>query len=292
MQRLKKIGIFLIVLISLAGIGYLFMSRFYPHDIFLEPLPAPAEPGILPAPETGSRFSGGLEEAGVGEVISPGALFPSGAVSRAIIYEARLGIEVSEGEVRDKASQAIQIITSLNGYVGNSWIEEERATLYLKVPNDKLNQAIDGLKTLGEVEYEEMTAYDVTDQLVDLEARLNNSRATEKRLLQILEEAETVDDIILVEDRLSQVREEIERLEAMMLNLQRRIDYSSITLSMEEKAGIAPEFDLEGLLSLSLRALYFAISLIVVGTFFVAPVALVGGVALLAYKRYRERRSA
>jgi len=158
----------------------------------------------------------------------------------------------------------------------------------IKVPADQLDAAMDAIKNLGEVKSENLNAYDVTDQLIDLEVRLNNSKAAEKRLLEILSMAESVNDVLMVEDRLKVVREEVEVLEAQIKNLMSRIDYSTLTITIEEKKGMElPEFNIVKTLNLALSVLYAAISFIIVGSFLAAPIGAVGLVGLWVYRRLR-----
>jgi hypothetical protein len=114
-----------------------------------------------------------------------------------------------------------------------------RATL--RVPGDRLNAALDRLRALGQVTADQQGAEDVSDQIVDLDARLKNARATEQRLTDILRERTgKLSDVLEVEQEVARVRLEIEQLDAQKTNMTRRVAYAAITvtISEERKAGL------------------------------------------------------
>jgi hypothetical protein len=75
---------------------------------------------------------------------------------------------------------------------------------------------------------------DVTEQVVDLQARLENLRAERERLRELYQRANDTEDVLAVERRLSEVQTEIERTEARLQSLERRVAYSTITVEMRE----------------------------------------------------------
>jgi len=239
----------------------------------------------MPPPTTAypTEWKGG-EEPGV----------PTAYAGRSLIVRVELTLEVPEGQVGQAAAAVQDIAASLGGWVEHSMVTDEYATVTVKVPAGSLESALSQIRRVGTVKSESRSATDVTDQLVDLDARLRNARAEEQRLLQILERAETVSEILQVEDRLSYVRERIERLEAQKKMLEEQVDYATITVSVtipqeEPEEPILPGFSLRDLVRSALRALVLAVTIIVVGAAFLAPVVAVGWAILLVYRRTRQR---
>ncbi|MEW5861147.1 MAG: DUF4349 domain-containing protein [Cyanobacteriota bacterium] len=116
------------------------------------------------------------------------------------------------------------------------------ASMQIRVPQEQLETSLDFLAKLGTVQRRTLTAEDVTDQLVDNEARLRNLRKQESTLLKIMERSGSVGDVLKVANELSNVRQNIEQLDAQLKNLRSRVAYSTITLTLEEAiAGIPPE---------------------------------------------------
>lgn len=121
----------------------------------------------------------------------------------------------------------------------------------LRIPGDRMAAVLERLRRLGQVVEDTQGAQDVTDQIVDLDARMLSSRATERRLIELLRtRTGKLTDVLEVERELTRVRLEIERLDAEKTNLDRRVSYGTIaiTISEERKAGLAP-----GPLSLATR---------------------------------------
>ncbi|NJN19952.1 MAG: DUF4349 domain-containing protein [Leptolyngbya sp. RL_3_1] len=108
-----------------------------------------------------------------------------------------------------------------------------RVEMQLRVPQTNLESTLRSLKALGEVDYQSVTAEDVSNQLVDLQARIRNLRKSEEALLEIMERSGSVADILAVSQELSAVRETIERAEAQLSNVQNQVAFSTITLTLE-----------------------------------------------------------
>jgi len=120
----------------------------------------------------------------------------------------------------------------------------------LRIPADRLSDTLGRLRQIGQVLEDTQGSQDVTDQIVDLSARLASARATEARLIELLRNRTgRLSDVLEVERELTRVRLEIERLDAERTNVGRRVSYAAVDvyISEERKAG------LEGPLSLSTR---------------------------------------
>ena len=106
----------------------------------------------------------------------------------------------------------------------------------LQVPSAELDATLSDLRALGRVSTESQGGEDVSDQHVDLAARLHNARESEERLLDILRtRTGKVSDVLAVEEQISQTRGEIEQMEAQLANLDKRVSYASIKLEMAEE---------------------------------------------------------
>jgi uncharacterized small protein (DUF1192 family) len=133
-----------------------------------------------------------------------------------------------------------RILAETGGFVGEIQVSDARASrslrATLRVPGARLAEALRSLGALGRVTDERQSAEDVTEQVVDLEARLANSRNTERRLTEVLKNRTgRVADVLEVEREIARVREEIERLDAQRLNLERRVAYATVTLHVREQ---------------------------------------------------------
>ncbi|HEY6957422.1 MAG TPA: DUF4349 domain-containing protein [Candidatus Limnocylindria bacterium] len=120
--------------------------------------------------------------------------------------------------------------------------DQKNALLTIRVPSDRFDSALSQLKKLdGEVLTSNVNAQDVTDQFVDVQARLDAQKAQEQQYLAILARANTVDEILKVQSALSSTRMQIEQLQGQVNSMKSRIDYSTITMSITPTVTIASE---------------------------------------------------
>jgi hypothetical protein len=148
-------------------------------------------------------------------------------------------------EVSQASEEIAQLAASLGGYVVSSSIwgedEDERGWISIRVPDDNFEQALVELRDLAvRVESESTDSQDVTEEYIDLQARLNNAEATEQQYLLLLEKAEDVDDILRIYDYLSQVRQEIEQIKGQMQYLERTTSTSLISVELEPETTTQP----------------------------------------------------
>ncbi|BAY12502.1 DUF4349 domain-containing protein [Calothrix sp. NIES-2098] len=107
------------------------------------------------------------------------------------------------------------------------------ASITLRVPQNQLESTLDELAKLGTVENRNITAEDVSNQLVDFQARLTNLQRTEANLQKIMDRSGSVRDVLSVAQELSNVRQSIEQINAQLKNLKNQVAYSTITLNLE-----------------------------------------------------------
>ncbi len=111
--------------------------------------------------------------------------------------------------------------------------DQRSALVTIRVPSDRFDDAIAQLKKLdAEVETSNVSAKDVTGQVVDLQARLAAKQAEEQAYLALLGKATTVDEILKVQTALFQTRTQIEQLQGQLGSLKDQVDYSTITITV------------------------------------------------------------
>lgn len=108
------------------------------------------------------------------------------------------------------------------------------AVVTIKVPADQLDSLEDEVAKLGKVLNQSAQSSDVTEQAIDLDARLKNLRVGEARLRSFLNDAKKVDDLLAVERELSRVRGEIESIDAQLTYLKRQAARSTLTVMLTE----------------------------------------------------------
>ncbi len=136
--------------------------------------------------------------------------------------------------------RATSLARQLGGYVGGTTFQGGRdqvrqATLEVRVPADRFDQLVAGLRGFGKVESVNVTAQDVGEEYADLEARAANARQLEQRLIEILRtRTGKLADVLTVEQELSRVREQIERMQGRLRYLKARSAMSTLSISLHE----------------------------------------------------------
>ncbi len=122
---------------------------------------------------------------------------------------------------------------------GNSY---NRSAYYvLRIPGDKFQTLMNSLSQLGNVPYTHVYTENVTAQYYDTQARLTAYEAQEQRLVEMMEIAETVEEIVILEDKLTELRYKIDSLQTSLNNWDRRVNYSTLSLSVEEVREYTPD---------------------------------------------------
>ena len=216
-----------------------------------------------------------------------------------VIHNGQASVEV------DKLDPALvklrQLAAQLGGYIGNSSMSGGReqvksATVELKIPAQRFDQAINGLGTLGKVESVNSTAEDVGEEYVDITARVNNAHRLEDRLIALLAtRTGKLQDVLSVERELARVREEIERYEGRLRYLKSRVATSTLSVTVHEPLPILGQGPGQNPIVAAIRAAWRNfVGFIAAGIASLGILIPLGVLALLGwiiYKRVRGRKS-
>jgi hypothetical protein len=218
---------------------------------------------------------------------------------RMIVSNASLLIEVDRGQFQVAFDQALLLADKYGGYVvssnSNASGDEEvmrNGTISLRVPSTSFSQALSDASKLGTVMSRDVDSQDVTEEFLDLEARLKNAQAQERALLDLMGKAETVDEILQVRQYLSQTQMEIEQLKGRMRFLEEHTSYSTLTLSLYEvgtEVVAASQWGFVDALKDALHAFVDSINSMIIFVGGAIPVALI--LAMFGWVGYRWVRS-
>ena len=202
---------------------------------------------MAPPAAVGGFFVQDPSASAVDRVTSAGAQGGEAIVPSMLIRTGNATVEVDSLEV---AVAAVRLLaTRLGGYVANtsmqSGSEELRsASLELKVPSARFDEAISGLRPLGKVEAVNVSTADVGEEFVDVTARVENAKRLEDRLVTLLAtRTGKLEDVLQVERELARVREEIERYEGRLRYLRTRAAVSTLTVTVHEPRPIVGRYD-------------------------------------------------
>lgn len=158
------------------------------------------------------------------------------AWDRKIVKNATIRLEAED--VFTVHNRISMLSNTYGGYVVNSrtWYDNDdypHALYSFAVPVESFEEAVQDVRKEGKVLDEQTSGKDVTDQYVDLEARITNLEATATRIRSFLDDARTVEEALSVNQRLSQVEEQLERLKGQRNALEQRTSFSTITVEIE-----------------------------------------------------------
>ena len=170
-------------------------------------------------------------------------------VNRLVIRNADLAIVVKDPNA-DK-ERITKLAEELGGYVVSSNLyqsfygpnntEVQEATITIRVPVEKLEDALKVIKEDAvDVDYENVTSLDVTSEYVDLQSRLTAKQAAEKKLLEIMEQAERTEDVLSVYTQLQMIQTEIESLKGQIKYYEQSAALSSISVRLIAEIGTQP----------------------------------------------------
>ncbi len=161
--------------------------------------------------------------------------------SRKVIRNAELGMSVTDPARAGREAQAIA--EANGGYLASTTSlttasedgqDPGSVRVVLRVASDKLDGTLEALRKLGtHVGSENITSKDVTEDWVDLDARLRTQKKLEEQYLEILKGATRVEDLLNVQKQLAEVRGEIEKLEGKRRVLDDQIALSSVTVTFQ-----------------------------------------------------------
>ena len=160
-----------------------------------------------------------------------------------VIRQAQLTVSVKSGEFDSKLAAIRALVQLEQGYIAGTDAQASPANpndqirsgvISFMVPAAKFDDTIDQLSRLGKVQNEHISGNDVSAQYVDLQARLGNLEAQRNAMLALLGRANTVSDIIAVQNQLGQITMQIEQIKGQISYIEHNTAFSSVSVSITE----------------------------------------------------------
>ncbi len=301
------VSLLVIALLSTKGIDY--EEAMAPRPVSSEPPTEPLKGSPPPLAPRVTQAYQGVPMGGEASGPSLGVTLPSApthlpvALKRKLIWEAWLSLLTSE--VTKTLQQARDIVEQMGGYT--AYLSQTRspegewlATAIFRVPSTRYKEAITRLQQLGQVEALQEQVQDVTEEYLDIEARLRNLKRLEEHLLAMIKRAKKISDLLELEREISMRRQEIERIEGRLRWLEHQTAFSSIHVTFKEfRARPVPEtaFSVPKVFADAFRTvviiwqqiLVAVIWFLVFGILWVPGVLVLGGIARVVRKRLTPR---
>lgn len=207
--------------------------------------------GIYGSMAEEAAYEGGVSTGTVGESFQSAGQSGSGLKvddSRKLIRTVNLNVETKEFD--QMLASIEEQVTTLNGYIeqmntynGSKYSgsrSNRSSNLTVRVPKQSLDTFLKAVDDTGNIISRTESVEDVTLDYVDTESRKNSLLVEQERLLSFLEKAESLEDIITLEERLSEVRYQLERMESMLRAYDNKVDYATVYMSIAEVKELTP----------------------------------------------------
>lgn len=172
---------------------------------------------------------------------------PSLPADRKLIQKVNMSVETENLDI--VLGHIDNRVQELNGYIEASNIRNgsaysgsryRRAELTIRIPAENLTQFVDHMGEVSNVVSSNKTVDDVTLSYVSIESRMKALQTEEARLLELLAKAETMDDLLTVESRLTDVRTELEQVTSSLRVMDNQVNYATVDVYIDEVTEYTP----------------------------------------------------
>ena len=245
----------------------------------------------------GRPASQGRDQASREEVDTWSHFSASDGSDRLIVRTGQAGIEVDSLE--PSMAELRRIVQRVGGFVADASVQSGRnqvrsATLQLKVPASRFDDLTEGLRPLGRLQFVNVAAEDVSEEFVDLNARITNAHRLEERLIELLRtRTGKLQDVLSVEHELARVREEIERMQGRVRFLKASAQLSSLSVNLYEPAPLVASVPGRSPIAEAFKTAWRNFVGLIAGVIaslgFVVPAAMIGWAAVVLSRKYRRK---
>lgn len=227
-----------LLLMSVAGCGS--SSKSVGTDMTTTMMDTSYEYAAEEAAEAPAAEAEGNYDSGSGAFTSETGIESVVETSRKLIKTVNLEMQTKEFDaIIEGVSKKVQ---EMGGYIEESsvwgssyYYENTRSANYtVRIPSDRLDEFVEVAGELGNITYKNESVEDVTLRYVDVESHKKALETEQARLLELLEQADNLEDLLTIESRLSEVRYELENYGSQLRLLDNQVDYSTVYLNINE----------------------------------------------------------
>lgn len=214
--------------------------------------------------------------------------------SRKLIKNVSMTVETED--IDELIGNLTNRINSYGGYIEYSFIDNgspsnkyysKSASMTVRIPAKHLDEFLGNVENVSNIISKNSNVQDITLQYVDSEARRASLQTEQQRLLELVEQAEDIEEIIYIEDRLSEVRYELESIERQIRSYDNQVDYSTVNLDINQVKEYTPVVEktrmeelTEGFVD-SVQDVYEGILDFFVGLIVAIPYIIIWGIVIL-----------
>jgi hypothetical protein len=216
-------------------------------------------------------------------------------IDQKIIRTASVNLEV--GNVTTTLGPLKGIATAHGGYIGSMSVNTQYsdrlyAVLTMRVPAGEFDSTITEIKNLGTLKSESLSADDVTEEYVDLQAQRTALSSQLAQYNRIMERADNVSEILEVQVQIERVQIELDRIDGRLKYLDNRVDYGTITVTLEEPepVGGGERFSVVSVINESITGFLTVAAGLVIILISIIPVIILGIIAYVIYWWLKKRK--
>jgi hypothetical protein len=212
---------------------------------------------------------------------------------------AQLLLQVAHGKFDTTINGVLALVDSEGGFVAGvgpqpvvSSPDLRTGQITFQVPTAKFDEALTALRKLGSVKQFNVSGVDVSSQYVDLQSRLVSAQAQRDAYLALLSRAQSIQDIVTLQNQLAPILAQIEQLKGQIENLDHTTTYGTITATIQEAPPAGTTTDTWGVATAFGQALHnfvAAVDLMVVVLGTIAPFLLLAGFGFWGWRAWRRR---
>ncbi len=190
----------------------------------------------------GAPVKGAPDQSGGGASTNPGGNVVPPVQGPQVIRQAQLSISVKAGSFDSSLGAVRSLVELEQGYVAGTDAQANpvandqirTGVITFMVPAAKFDETVDALAKMGKVQSEHISGNDVSAQYVDLQARLANEEAQRNAMIALLAKAQTVEQIIAVQNQLGLITGQIEQLKGQIQYIEHNVAFSTISVQLTE----------------------------------------------------------
>lgn len=203
----------------------------------------------------------------------------SSGSGRKVITTVRTTLKVSD--VESAMSSVESTVGSMDGFVESSSVSRDssnRGTMSVSVPAKDLSEFESSLEEGWKVESRDVDRRDVTDSYSEIETELESLRTEHRRLRELINQTDDVENLISLQERMSDVRSRINYNQQRLDRMDQDIEYSTVHISFEGPQTFESRFDFRDTLSDAYSAVFKSLKIIIIGTAYLIPLAVLYGI--------------
>lgn len=212
-------------------------------------------------------------------------------IERKIIKSGELRFQTRDLAETEKL--VLNIVSELGGYISNNntYSSDDRTTqnITVRVPAEKFDDLLERVsENARKIDYRNIHSQDVTEEFIDIEARLRTKKDLERRYLELLKKATRVEELVAIEKEIGTLRGEIESIEGRLKYLNNQVNMSTLTIDFYQLTGSTLNFSSK--LGNAIVSGWRLLLAFLVGLVNLWPFLLIMTITLFVFIRVRRKR--